>query len=171
MLRNIMAIRKANFSDLSALLAIASAMAARHEAGYFDRCLDEQEKGNRDLLIAFAHDRPAGYVQLVWQSLYLPFRRFDIPEIQDLNVVPDCRCQGLGASLIDACEALARNAGKREIGISVGLYPRYGAAQRLYVKKGYVPDGAGVAYDETTVGMGEMRPVDDLLALKLVKTL
>lgn len=166
-----MTIRKANLSDTILLQTIADAMAARHEAGYFDRCLDEQEKGNRVVLIAFVNDQPAGYVQLVWQSLYLPFRRFDIPELQDLNVIPDCRCQGLGASLIDHCERLAKESGKKEIGISVGLYPRYGAAQRLYVKKGYVPDGAGVAYDETTVSMGEMRPVDDMLTLKLVKSL
>ena len=29
------------------------------------------------------------------------------------------------------------------VGIGVGLYEDYGPAQRLYIKRGYIPDGKG----------------------------
>jgi GNAT superfamily N-acetyltransferase len=172
-------VRKAEKNDIVGLYRIAEDMEARHEKDYFERCLLEQEEGKRVLLIAARAERLIGYAQLIWKPLYATYRRLDIPEIQDLNVIPEERGQGTGSKLIDACEALVREMGKPEIGISVGLNQRYGAAQRLYVKKGYVPDGAGVCYDEVPVRAGEMRLIpfhsitspDDLLTLKLVKTL
>jgi GNAT superfamily N-acetyltransferase len=165
-------IRKADNKDLSALYAIAGQMQAVHERNYFERCLEEQAAGNRLVFIAQdAAGAAPGYVQLNLKSLYPPFRRLNVPEIQDLNVVPVARRQGLGARLVAYCEEQARSAGCDDIGISVGLYPRYGAAQRLYVRLGYMPDGAGVAYDETTVAAGAVCAVDDLLTLKLVKSL
>lgn len=164
-------IRKAGEQDLQALYRIAADMKAMHEERYFERCLAEQQEGRRVIFIALDQDQPLGYVQLVWSPLYPPFRRLNIPEIQDLNVIPAARRQGLGEQLVETCEAQARSAGRTEMGISVGLHARFGAAQRLYVRKGYVPDGAGVLYDEAPVAVGEMRAVDDLLTLKLVKPL
>ena len=67
--------------------------------------------------------------------------------------------------LVDACEALAQKHKKTEIGIGVGLSASYGAAQRLYIKKGYLPDGAGVCYDDVPVSAGDLRPLDGLLTL------
>jgi hypothetical protein len=32
------------------------------------------------------------------------------------------------------------------VGIGVGLHPSYNAAQRLYVKRGYIPDARGITY-------------------------
>jgi hypothetical protein len=32
------------------------------------------------------------------------------------------------------------------VGLGVGLYPDYGTAQRMYVRRGYLPDGRGVIY-------------------------
>jgi hypothetical protein len=72
---------------------------------------------------------------------------------------------------VEFCEDMARKEGFTDMGISVGLYARFGAAQRLYVRKGYVPDGAGVSHDDIPVAAGDVRPIDDLLTLKLVKTL
>ncbi len=166
-----MQIRKAHDGDLQALYGIARDMKAHHEENYFERCLSEQKDGRRALFLAEEGDRGIGYAQLVWNPLYLPFRRLNIPELQDLNVVPAARRQGLGAKLVEACEAEARQKGATEIGISVGLHAAFGAAQRLYVRKGYVPDGAGVMHDEAPVAPGEMRPVDDMLTLKLTKPL
>lgn len=164
-------IRQAVASDLDALYRIAADIGAKHEKNYFERCLTEQDEKKRVILVAENADGLTGYSQLVWVPAYPLFRRLDIPEIQDLNVVRTARRQGTGARLIDACEQLARQAGKTDVGISVGLYPDYGAAQRLYVKKGYIPDGAGICYDDIPVRACELKPIDDQMTLKFVKKL
>lgn len=163
-------IRVAADSDIVALYGIADAMKARHEPRYFERCLAEQKAQRRVVLVAFAAGKPVGYVQLNDAPTYAPFRRLGIPEVQDLNVIPEARRQGIGALLVEACEKIVRDRGGAEVAISVGLYARYGAAQRLYARRGYLPDGAGVAYDDVPVAAGEMRAVDDLLTLKMIKT-
>jgi len=86
-------------------------------------------------------------------------------------VIPSARRQGFGAELVEYCEILARQNGKTHMGISVGLYASYGPAQRLYVRRGYVPDGAGVSADDTPIKGGEVRAIDDGLTLKLIKAL
>lgn len=164
-------IRAALLNDLPVLTGIADAMGAHHEKGYFARCLQEQTAGRREIFIAEHAAAPVGYVQLNWQPVYAMFRRLDVPEIQDLNIIPAARRQGFGALLVEYCEIRARQSGKTHMGISVGLYAAYGAAQRLYVQRGYVPDGAGIAADDAPVKGGEMRPIDDNLTLKLVKEL
>jgi GNAT superfamily N-acetyltransferase len=152
-------IRQATASDLEGLSRIAADMSSVHEPGYFERCLAEQADGKRVVLVAETGKGLTGYIQL------------DIPEIQDLNVVPAARRHGLGARLVESCEAFVRQAGKPAIGIGVGLYARYGTAQRLYIKMGYIPDGAGVCYDDSPVGAGDFRSIDDQLTIKLIKTL
>lgn len=166
-------IRKAAIDDLPALEGIARGMGQVHETGYFARCLQEQAEGRRQIFLALegAAGAAAGYVQLNDYPLYAPFRRFGMPEIQDLNVLPDYRQRGIGAQLVAYCEEVARAAGKADIAISVGLHASFGAAQRLYVRAGYVPDGAGIAYDDVPVRAGEMRPIDDNLTLKMTKSL
>jgi GNAT superfamily N-acetyltransferase len=164
-------IRPATGKDVDSLYWVAAEMRATHESNYFERSLAEQDAGNRVLLLAEYDGAIVGYVQLNLQPIYQPFRRLNIPEIQDLNVIPSMRRSGIGGQLVDFCEALALQMGRTDIGIGVGLYGRYGAAQRLYVRKGYVPDGLGVAYDDEAVQAGDMRPIDDLLTLKLTKAL
>lgn len=161
-------LRRATPADLSLLEKIAAEMRAHHEPNYFARCFTEQERGARIIFIAADG---TGYAQMIWSPTYAPFRRLDIPEIQDVNVIPDARRQGLGAALVACCEQEARAAGKTDIGIGVGLHASFGAAQRLYVRLGYMPDGGGIVYDEITVPAGEMRAVDDLLSLKMTKSL
>lgn len=166
-----MTIRLAHEKDIETLNHLAMEMGFGYEPAYFERCFLEQDAEKRHIFIAEGDRQAAGYVQLIWRSAYLPFQRLDMPEIQDLNVIPAMRGSGIGGALVDHCEQEARNKGKKAIGISVGLYARYGAAQRLYIKRGYVPDGAGVVYDDVTVQGGEMRVIDDFLALKLTKDL
>jgi len=55
------------------------------------------------------------------------------------------------------------------IGIGVGLYPDYGAAQRMYVLRGYVPDGKGLFQKGQHVKPGQEVCIDDDLALFLTK--
>lgn len=143
-----------------------------HETGYFERCFAEQADGKRVLFIVRQADgRLGGYVILNWHPRYQPFRRLGIPEIQDLFVAPDARRQGIGEALVGECERQAAAKGCTQMGIAVGLHAGFGAAQRLYVRLGYVPDGAGVMYDRDAVHMGDMRIIDDDLTLMLVKDL
>lgn len=160
--------------DIPSFAAALVAIPSRHDVpGYASKCLDEQEKGRRDVFGAFVRDADvmAGFVHLIWNPAYPPFVRLGMPEVQDLAVLPDFRRRGLGRELVLRCEEEAASRGCRDIGIGVGLYAAYGAAQRLYVNMGYVPDGCGIAHDNISVTGGRMYPVDDLLTLKMTKKL
>jgi GNAT superfamily N-acetyltransferase len=100
---------------------------------------------------------------------YQLYRRLNLPEVQDLRVSPAYRRQGVATALIGAAEDIAKAEGRDGLGIAVGLHAGFGAAQRLYVRLGFVPDGLGVTYDRAAVQAGESRPVDDDLALMLLK--
>jgi GNAT superfamily N-acetyltransferase len=130
----------------------------------YERYFAEQEARERQVWVAEVDERFAGYVTLNWRPRYPPFRDERIPEIQDLNVLPAFRRRGIGSALLDAAE---RAAGERVavVGIAVALGAEYGSAQRLYVRRGYVPDGRGIAWRGRTPGYGEQVVVDDDLVL------
>ncbi len=136
----------------------------------FERYVAEQGKQERHCWVAYVDKDFAGYVTLKWQSGYQPFAKAGIPEIVDLNVLPGFRNHGIGSALLEQCEREAA-IHSAVVGIGVGLYPDYGAAQRLYVKRGYIPDGRGINYDGNPVVAGEAYPVDDSLALCFTKVL
>ena len=124
--------------------------------------------------MAHLHDQFAGYVTLNWKSQYESFAAGCIPEIMDLNVMPPFRKCGVGSILLDIAEKEA--ATKSEVvGIGVGLYAGedggYGSAQRLYVKRGYIPDGKGVTYNYQPTIPGNSYPLDDELVLWFTKRL
>ena len=167
MTKNIV-IRQANSEDLAGPYRIKPGVSG---ADYFEKCLEEQKEGKRLVLMVTLDDEDSGYAILNWKPQYPLFRRLDIPEIQDLNVIPAARRQGVASALIKHCETLAKEKFHEQMGISVGLYSDYGAAQRLYVRSGYVPDGNGVAYDRQNVSPGEIRPIDDDLCLMMIKEL
>lgn len=137
----------------------------------FDEYWQEQQKMERLVWLAFAEDSACGYVTLKWQSLYLPFQKKGIPEVVDLNVLPEFRSRGIGATLLDWAEEAARKREYPYIGLGVGLYKDYGHAQKLYVKKGYVPDGNGVTYNYLPARPGKSVPLDDDLILWFKKAL
>ena len=84
-------------------------------------------------------------------------------DISDLNVLQNFRQKGIGSVLIEKYEELA--ARKSDfVGIAVGLYSDYGSAQRLYIKRGYTPDGHGATYNyEYVIPCKEYRLDDDLV--------
>jgi GNAT superfamily N-acetyltransferase len=124
--------------------------------------------------VAFIGDRLAGYITLQWQSLYPPFSGQNIPEVMDLNVLPTFRKMGIGSMLLATAEKEAASK-SQIIGIGVGLYAGedggYGAAQRLYVKRGYIPDGKGVTYHYQPTLPGNIYTLDDDLVLWFTKKL
>lgn len=109
-----------------------------------------------------------GFAVLNHAPKYSLYQRLNIPEIQDIFILPAYRQQGLATRLIQHCEMQSK---ADMIGISVPVSPQFGAAQKLYIKLGYVPDGNGVTYDREGVIHNAMVRVDDDLCLMLVKDL
>lgn len=139
-------------------------------ASVFEQYLNEQQQDKRICLVAFIDEEFAGYVTLKWQSDYKIFAKDKIPEISDLNVLPGFRNKGIGSVLIEKCEKYATER-SNVVGIGVGLYPDYGSAQRLYIKRGYLPDGHGATYNYQYVTPGKKYPLDDDLVLWFTKKL
>jgi ribosomal protein S18 acetylase RimI-like enzyme len=163
-------IRLLETTDIAPITAAFAALGWDKPASQYERYLAEQQAGDRVVLVALSNDEFAGYVTIVWRSHYPPFAADHIPEIVDFNVLPHFRRQHIGTRLMDEAE---QRIGARSavVGIGVGLYPDYGAAQRMYVLRGYVPDGRGVYYDNQQVRPGQAVPVDDSLALYFTKEL
>lgn len=139
-------------------------------AGKWSRYWEQHRSGLRTCLVAHENG-VAGYASVVWRSQHKPFEQMNVPEIQDLVVAESRRGQGIGAALVAECETRAANLGHREMGIGFGLYADYGAAQRLYVRLGYVPDGDGLTWNNEPAKAGDMVRVDDDLVLWLRKPL
>ena len=134
----------------------------------FEAYYQEQQEHIRNVWVALEYKKPVGYVTIKWHSDYIPFSNNNIPEINDLNVLPEYRNQGIGSQLIQSAENAAFE--KSDIvGLGVGLYADYGAAQQLYIRKGYIPDGNGITYKSEPVTPGEKVILDDNLLLWLVK--
>jgi GNAT superfamily N-acetyltransferase len=139
-------------------------------ASQYERYLMEQALKIRDMYIARVDGRFAGYLTICWQSTYASFREKQIPEIMDFNVLPNFRRMGIGTQLMDRAEAEIAKVSP-VAGIGVGMTPDYGAAQRLYVLRGYIPDGNGLYYLGRPMQYGQALKVDDNLALYLTKEL
>ena len=136
----------------------------------FERYLREQDEGTRMGLVAFVSGEFAGYITINWKPTYAPLAAKWGAELQDLNVLPEFRRRGIASRLIDEAEDIV--AEKCDvIGIAVGLHPGYNAAQRLYVLRGYVPDGNGVTVDDEFVSEGQAVVMDDRLVLHMEKQL
>ena len=136
----------------------------------YERYYREQAHKARDVYVAFVDGQFAGYLTICWTSNYGPFREENIPEIVDFNVLPKFRMQGIGAQLMDKAENEIAKVSS-VAGIGVGMDPDYGAAQRLYVKRGYIPDGRGLYYRGHHPSGGEKITMGDDLALYLTKKL
>ena len=128
------------------------------------------EEGNSDRLLATAGDRLAGYVTIRWQSAYEPFKLEGIPFIHHLEVFPDFQRRGIGSALMDEAERLIATRSRKAC-ICVGLFGAYGPAQRLYVKRGYIPDGRGVCDGHRPLSPGERVEIGHHLLLWLTKNL
>lgn len=163
-------IRLLETGDITEIAAAFAVLGWDKPASQYERYLAEQQAGSRTVFVARMDDIFAGYVTVNWQSDYPPFHEAAIPEIQDFNVLPLFRRQGIGNRLLDEAEQIIT--GKTSVaGIGVGLYADYGTAQRMYVKRGYIPDGRGLFFRGHFVRPGEPVVVDDDLTLCFTKRL
>jgi len=88
----------------------------------------------------------------------------------DLGVFKKYRNQGIGNILMQVAEDIARRYADTVI-IGVGLHRDYGAAQRMYVKRGYIPDGSGLWYQGRQLDPYAEMKNDDEAVLYMYKKL
>lgn len=160
-----------NEDDIPEIVAAFSNIGWEKPRSIYERYIEEQNTNLRTVFIAKMAEKFCGYVTIKWKSDYQPFNLNNVPEISDLNVLPEFRKKGIGSALIQHCESTAMKRGHAEIGLGVGMTLDYGSAQRLYVQLGYMPDGNGLHYNYKAVNYSETVTVDDDLILYFKKQL
>ncbi len=130
----------------------------------------EQKLLKRNVLVAEYNGSPVGYITLVYNAQVGPFAKKQIPEIKDFNVLPPYRKLGIGGLLMDCIEAVAKDKSSY-VTLGVGMNKDYGSAQRMYVKRGYIPDGSGLWYGNKNLMPYENCQNDDDLNLYFIKQL
>lgn len=132
--------------------------------------LEDQKLGKAISLVAEYSSKPVGYINVYPDNTWGAFGGKGYPEIVDFGVLEKYRNQGIGTILMDVAEQIAATYAD-VVYLGVGLHSGYGSAQRMYVKRGYIPDGSGVWYqDKICRPYAECRNDDDL-ALYLSKKL
>ena len=104
----------------------------------------EQECGEREVLVAEVEGALAGYITILPCAKQGPFAEI-YPELSDFNVFEPFQNQGIGNLLMEEAEKRVKLISDK-VTLGVGLHSGYGPAQRLYIKRGYIPDGSGVWY-------------------------
>lgn len=110
----------------------------------------------------------AGICTLVLSPGEGPFLEAGYPEIVDLSVFSHLQKCGIGNRLLDVAEGEAFKLADT-VYLAVGVHSGYGPAQRIYVKRGYIPDGTGVWYQGKVLDQYAPCVNDDSLVLYLSK--
>lgn len=138
-------------------------------AGYLKR-LEDQRTGRSIALTAECGGEVAGKLFLYPDSPWGAFGGRGLPEIVDLCVFERFQRRGIGSRLMDVAEALAARHADM-LYLAVGLHGGYGSAQRMYARRGYVPDGSGAWYGDAVCPQYAPCANDDDLVLYLSKKL
>ena len=127
----------------------------------------EQASGDIEILVAEIDGAVAGYVTILPSAKHGPFAEI-YPELSDFNVFETFQNQGIGNLLMEEAEKRVKLVSDK-VTLGVGLHSGYGPAQRLYIKRGYIPDGTGVWYRNQPLEMNATSQNNDDLVLYLVK--
>ena len=160
-------IRKMQESDIKNLSRgfISQGWSSREEI--LTRYFKEQESGEREVLVAEVEGAVAGYITILPCAKQGPFAGM-APELSDFNVFEPFQNQGIGNLLLEEAEKRVRLISDK-VTLGVGLHSGYGPAQRLYIKRGYIPDGTGVWYRNQPLEMNATSQNNDDLVLYLSK--
>ena len=141
------------------------------EIEYYMMRIREAAEGKGVALTAVYQGHPAGSLYLYFNAADGPYKNKGWPEIIDFGVLMKYQRKGVGNRLMDAAEQIAARHADT-VCMGVGLSREYGTAQRMYVKRGYIPDGSGVWYQgKQCVQYETVCTVDDDLVLFLSKKL
>ena len=132
--------------------------------------IEDQRLGKAISLVAEYSGKPVGYINIYPNNTCGAFGGKGYPEIVDFGVLEKYRNQGIGTILMDIAEEIAATYADI-VYLGVGLHSGYGSAQRMYVKRGYIPDGSGVWYQDKICKPNEECKNDDDLVLYLSKKL
>jgi len=157
--------------DCSVISAAFAAQNWNKPVEQFERYLSECVDGKRNVVLAEINAEFAGYVTIDWKPEYAFFKERSIPEIADLNVLVKFQKRGVGSRLLDEAELLILYQTYEIAGIRVCLTADYGSAHRLYVKRGYIPDGCGVSQLGRFLQYGDNVTLDDDLTIGFTKSL
>ena len=162
-------IRKMQESDIKELSRgfISQGWPSREEI--LTRYFKEQESGEREVLVAEVEGALAGYITILSCAKQGPFAEI-YPELSDFNVFEPFQNQGIGNLLLEEAEKQVRLISDK-VTLGVGLHSGYGPAQRLYIKRGYIPDGTGVWYQNHQPAMNAVCEDIGELVLYLSKNL
>jgi GNAT superfamily N-acetyltransferase len=136
----------------------------------FNKYYNQQENKEKEVIVAEVDGSVTGYVTLLPYTNVGPYAYKNIPEIVDFNVLIKYQRRGIGNKIMDVAEALAKE-NSDYVSLSVGLHYGYGTAQRMYVKRGYIPDGSGVWYNGKQLEQYMECVNDDDLTLYFLKAL
>ena len=162
-------IRKMQESDIKDLSRgfISQGWPGREEI--LTRYFKQQESGEREVLVAEVEGAVAGYITILPDAKQGPFAGM-APELSDFNVFEPFQNQGIGNLLLEEAEKRVKLISDK-VTLGVGLHSGYGPAQRLYIKRGYIPDGTGVWYQNHQPAMNAVCEDIGDLVLYLSKNL
>ncbi len=136
----------------------------------YENYYKEQKEGTRKVFIAEYEDKVSGLCTLVMNPKEGPWAGQGYPEIVDFCVFFHVHNRGIGNKILDVVEQEAAKVSDM-VYLAVGVHSGYGPAQRIYVKRGYIPDGSGVWYQGKQLDQYAPCCNDDDLLLFLSKKL
>ena len=163
-------IRELRAEDIAPIVAGEIAQGWHATPAKLEMRLEHAADGRAVNFVAVLDGAPVGYVSVYDGAIHGPYAGCGYPEIVDFNVLEVCRRRGVGSALLDACEAFAAKTSDI-VTLGVGMHSGYGAAQRLYVKRGFIPDGSGVWSEEKIAEPYTMVENGDGLVLYMAKQL
>lgn len=157
-------------NDIDLLVAAECAQGWGTTPERFVNRLKDRDAGKCITIVALLDKMPIGYVSVYKNVDWGPIDFRGCPEIVDFAVLEKYRGKGIGTLLMDTAEDIAKGFG-RKVFLAVGLHSGYGAAQVMYYKRGYSPDGTGAWYGDRLAKRYNHYCLDDYLVLYLWKAL
>ncbi|MFD1676027.1 GNAT family N-acetyltransferase [Alicyclobacillus fodiniaquatilis] len=127
-------IRSLGQAELSLIKDVFSNENYWHDSRY-----EQQVNGEAEYLFAWLDGSPIGHLLLLWNGTSDEPVASDLkncPHIQNLCVLEKHRRKGVGTTLMECAETLAKERGFTRIGLSVGTENL--TAKKLYERLGYV---------------------------------